>query len=74
MLRKVKLYGDLAKFVGERVLEADVANAAQSIRFLLANWPELEKYMADKNNPMDLEEWANHNGWVDALKWVLGEL
>lgn len=47
MLRKIKLYGPLAKFIGCRVLSADVANAAEAVRFLLANWPELEKHMAD---------------------------
>jgi predicted phage tail protein len=39
MLRKIKLYGKLAKFIGHRVLEADVATAAEAVRFLLANWP-----------------------------------
>jgi predicted phage tail protein len=48
MLRKIKLYGKLAKFVGHRVLEADVATAAEAVRFLLANWPELEQHMADQ--------------------------
>ena len=57
MLRKVKLYGDLAKFVGERVLEADVANAAQSIRFLVANWPELERYMAERSYRVVVNDW-----------------
>ena len=38
---------------------------------ILDNIEKEEEYMASKNNPMDLEEWANHNGWVDALKWVL---
>tara|TARA_R110001583_G_scaffold38346_1_gene123975 strand:+ start:232 stop:567 length:336 start_codon:yes stop_codon:yes gene_type:complete len=38
---------------------------------ILDNIEREEKYMADKNNPMDLDEWANHNGWIDALKWVL---
>jgi predicted phage tail protein len=42
MLRKIKLYGKIAKFIGHRVLEADVATAAEAVRFLLANWPELE--------------------------------
>jgi predicted phage tail protein len=41
MLRKIKLYGKLAKFIGHRVLEADVASAAEAVRFLLANWPEV---------------------------------
>jgi predicted phage tail protein len=49
MLRKIKLYGKLAKFVGHRILEADVATAAEAVRFLLANWPELEAHMADQH-------------------------
>ena len=49
MLRKIKLYGKLAKFVGHRVLEADVATAAEAVRFLLANWPELEVHMSDQH-------------------------
>jgi predicted phage tail protein len=32
MLRKIKLYGKLAKFIGHRVLEADVATAAEAVR------------------------------------------
>ena len=49
MLRKIKLYGRLAKFVGRRVLEADVATAAEAARFLVANWPALEKHMVDQH-------------------------
>jgi predicted phage tail protein len=48
MLRKIKLYGRLAKFIGKRVLHADVATAAEAVRFLVANWPEVEKHMADQ--------------------------
>jgi predicted phage tail protein len=49
MLCKIKLYGALAKFIGQRVLEADVATAAEAVRFLLANWPELEAHMNDQH-------------------------
>ena len=49
MLRKIKLYGKLAKFIGHRVLEADVATAAEAVRFLLANWPDLEAHMSDQH-------------------------
>ena len=49
MLRKIRLYGRLAKFVGKRVLEADVASAAEAVRFLLANFPQLERHMADQH-------------------------
>ena len=48
MLRKIKLYGQLAKFIGRRVLEADVATAAEAVRMLVANFPGLEKHMADQ--------------------------
>lgn len=49
MLRKIRLYGKLAKFIGKRVLEADVATAAEAVRFLVANWPAVEKHMADQH-------------------------
>ena len=48
MLRKIKLYGQLAKFVGTRVLEADVATAAEAVRMLVANFPGLEQHMAEQ--------------------------
>ena len=46
MLRKVKLYGKLAKFVGKRVLHANVKNPAEAVRFLIVKWPGLEQHMA----------------------------
>lgn len=49
MLRKIKLYGTLAKFLGRRVLRADVANAAEAVRFLVANCPAVERHMADQH-------------------------
>jgi len=54
MLRKIRLYGQLAKCAGTRVLEADVTTAADGIRFLLANWPELETHMADQYYRVDI--------------------
>lgn len=49
MLRRIRLYGKLAKFIGKRVLEADVETAAEAVRFLVANWPAVEKHMADQH-------------------------
>lgn len=49
MLRTIKLYGKLAQFVGKRVLEAEIQNAAEAVRFLLANFPGLEQHMADQH-------------------------
>jgi len=48
MLRKIKVYGSLAKFLKRRVFEADVANPAEAIRFLTANFPEVRGHMSDK--------------------------
>jgi len=48
MLRKIKLYGQLAKFIGRRVLEADVATAAEAVRMLVANFPGIEQHMAEQ--------------------------
>lgn len=49
MLRKIRLYGRLAKFIGKRVLHADVASTAEAVRFLLANWPQLEGHMSNQH-------------------------
>ena len=49
MLRKIRVYGRLAKFLGQRVFEADVASAAEAVRFLVVNFPQLEKHLADQN-------------------------
>ena len=48
MLRKVKMYGELAEFVGHKELEAVVKNPAEAVRFLVTNFPKLEAYMANK--------------------------
>ena len=48
-MREIKLYGALAKFVGQRRFLAEVNNAAEGIRMLLANFPGLERHMADRH-------------------------
>ena len=75
MLRKIRLYGELAKFVGYRVLEADVASAAEAVRFLLANWPELEQHMAKQHYRVrtaahDLGEDDLHNPMGQELRII----
>ena len=47
MLRKVKMYGELAEFVGHKELEAVVKNPAEAVRFLVTNFPKLEAYMSN---------------------------
>ena len=48
MLRKIKLYGDLAEFVGHEEFEVQVDNVARAVSFLIHNFPQLEKYMSPK--------------------------
>ena len=48
MLRKVKLYGELADFVGHKELDAVINSTADAIRFLVTNFPKLEAHMADR--------------------------
>jgi predicted phage tail protein len=57
MLRKIKLYGELAKFLGEKTFEAEVHTAAQAIRFLVVNFPQLEKHMADRYYKVAIDNW-----------------
>ena len=49
MLNKVKLYGELADFVGYKELDAVINSTADAIRFLVSNFPKLEAHMANRN-------------------------
>jgi predicted phage tail protein len=49
MLRTIRIYGRLAKFLKRRKFEAEVATAAEAVRFLVTNFPQLEKHMADQH-------------------------
>ena len=48
MLRKVKLYGKLAEFVGHKEFDVEVNSVGQAVSFLLNNFPQLEQYMSPK--------------------------
>jgi len=48
MLRKVKLYGQLAEFIGHKEFEVQVNNVAQAVSFLIHNFPHIESYMNPK--------------------------
>jgi len=62
-MREIRIYGALAKFLKRRVFRAEVASAAEAVRFLIANFPQVEKHMADQHyrvslgqRDLDLEE------------------
>ena len=48
MLRKVKLYGQLAEFVGHKEFDVKVDSVAQAVSFLIHNFAGLEAYMSPK--------------------------
>lgn len=48
MEKEVRLYGPLAKFVGQRKFLAEISTAGEAVRMLLANFPGLERHMADQ--------------------------
>ena len=48
MLRKVKLYGELAEFIGHKEFEIQVDSLAKAVSFLVNNFPQIEKYMNPK--------------------------
>ena len=48
MLRKVKLYGELAKFVGHKEFEVKAETVGKAISFLIHNFPGIESYMSPR--------------------------
>ena len=66
MLRKVKLYGELADFVGHKELDAVINSTADAIRFLITNFQGLEAHMANRHYQVlvgdeDIDETEVHN-------------
>lgn len=47
MLREIRVYGQLAKLLGRRKFMAAVDSAAEAIRFLIANFPQVERHMCE---------------------------
>jgi predicted phage tail protein len=70
MLRKIKLYGPLAEFIGRRVLQADIATAAEAVRFLVANFPGVEQHMADQHYRVST---GNFDLSLDELHYPAGQ-
>ena len=72
MLRKLKLHGELAEFVGQEEFEAVIRTSAEAIKFLTCNFPKVEGYMSDKyyqvllnKKPLNKEDLHNPIGKLD---------
>ena len=46
MLRKIKLYGELAKFVGHKEFEVKADTVGKAVSFLVHNFPGIQSYMS----------------------------
>jgi predicted phage tail protein len=58
MLRKIKLYGELAKFVGHKEFEVKVDTLAHAVSFLINNFEGVEKYMSPKHYQVKVGNYA----------------
>ena len=58
MLRKLKLYGELAEFIGHKEFEIKVHNLPQAVSFLVNNFPQVEKYMNPKLYQVKVGDYA----------------
>lgn len=48
-MRTIRVYGQLARFLKRRAFRAEVASAAEAVRFLVANFPQVEAHMAQQH-------------------------
>ena len=48
MLRKIKLYGELAEFVGHKEFEVQADSLAKAVSFLINNFEGIDKFMSPK--------------------------
>ena len=70
MLRKLKLYGELAEITGNKEFDVAVNTTAQAVSFLINNFPQLEGHMASRYYQVLLEK---ENVGIDELHYPIGE-
>jgi len=58
MLRKLKLYGELAEFVGHKEFEVKVESLSKAVSFLVNNFPGIEKYMNPRHYQVKVGNYA----------------
>ena len=58
MLRKIKLYGELAKFIGHKEFEVKIESLSHAVSFLINNFEGVEKYMSPKHYQVKVGNYA----------------
>jgi predicted phage tail protein len=59
MEKEIRLYGPLAKFIGQRKFLAEISSAGEAVRMLLANFPGLERHMADQHYKVIVDDYES---------------
>jgi len=70
MLRKIKLYGQLAEFVGHKEFEVKVDTLAKAVSFLIHNFPEVEAYMSPRYYQVKV---GNYDVDKDEMDYPIGQ-
>ena len=65
MLSKIKVYGRLARFLGQRTFEAEINSTVDAIRFLTANFPALQSHMIEQNYCIKVGEYEINEKELD---------
>ena len=65
MLSKIKVYGRLARFLGQRTFEAEINSTVDAIRFLTANFPALQSHMIEQNYCVKVGEYEINEKELD---------
>ena len=70
MLRKLKLYGELAEITGHKEFDVAVNTTAQAVSFLVNNFPQLESHMANRYYQVLIEK---EDVGIDELHYPIGQ-
>jgi predicted phage tail protein len=65
MLSKIKVYGRLARFLGQNTFEAEINSTVDAIRFLTANFPNLQSHMIEQNYCIKVGEYEINEKELD---------
>ena len=65
MLSKIKVYGRLARFLGQSTFEAEINSTVDAIRFLTANFPALQSHMIEQNYCVKVGEYEINDKELD---------
>tara|TARA_R100000654_G_scaffold14068_1_gene30395 strand:+ start:320 stop:910 length:591 start_codon:yes stop_codon:yes gene_type:complete len=70
MMRKVKLYGKLAEFIGHKEIDVNVNSVGQAVSFLIHNFPNLEQHMSPQYYQVKV---GNYNIDKDEINYPIGK-